>query len=153
MFFPLWDRSSETSVPNDHRIRLKRDAGEARATQRLRMCEDFTKPGLRVALQFKAEGIRASEDLTIALNGHAAPDAWVTRVPVPDGQPERDGYPLESFDEYTVDFAWAPIGDILTSGDNELSVQLAGADPSAGGEVVINEPEVYVYVARGSFSL
>ncbi|MCP4641813.1 MAG: hypothetical protein GY851_15325 [bacterium] len=146
LFFPLWDRNSETSVPNDHRIRLKRESKEVRGTQRLRMCEDFTRPGLRVTLQLKAEGIEESEHLEIALNGHIVPDAWTTRVPAPDGQPEADGYPLAAFDEYTVDFAWVPVGDVLVKGDNELSVRLTGSDPDAGGEVVVNEPEVYVHV-------
>ena len=61
LFFPLWDRSSETSVPTDHRIRLGRGNKRRQGTQRLRLCEDFAKLGLRVTLQLKAEGIKPSD--------------------------------------------------------------------------------------------
>jgi len=68
-----------------------------------------------------------------------------TRVPAP----EADGYPLAAFDEFTVDFAWAQVGDIFVNGDNELRIRLMGSDLDTDGTVTINEPEVYVHVRQG----
>ena len=148
LFFPLWDRPSETHAVYDERIRLPRDQAEPQGTQRFRASEDFADPRLRVMFQLKAEGIRGTEDIEILLNGRQVERAYVNRTPVPEGQPEGAGYPLAAFDEYTVDLVWEPLGRILADGDNELAVRLLKDDGAADGEVVINEPELYVHVRR-----
>ena len=88
-------------------------------------------------------------DLKILLNGHKVPAAWITRVAAPEGQP-RNGRlsdrPVRTNTPST--FAWAPLDRILVNGDNELSMRLLGAKPGEDGEVVINEPEVYVSVCK-----
>ena len=90
--------------------------------QRFRLCEDLADSSLRAMLQFKADGLDASDDVEISLNGRTVPTSRVTRVAHPEGQTKYEGRPMASFALFLKDFPRGENPPTILDGDNELSV-------------------------------
>ena len=143
LFHTMWDEGAPTGADKDCRIHL--DAAQPTGMQRFRLCEDLTDSSLRAVLQFKADGLDASDDVEISLNGRTVPSPRITRVAHPEGQTKYEGRPMASFALFLIDFPRGENPPMLLDGDNELSVTWCPGN--SGGAVTVDELEVYVYVS------
>ena len=122
---------SPTGFPNDENIYLARARPEQEGSRRFRMAEDFSDPGLRTTMQFKAVGLADDEKLDIKINGKQVPIDYITRVLDKNGQNVFEGDTLPPFYLYIIDMNWETTrrDQPLIFGDNELAVRLVPAEP------------------------
>jgi len=149
LFYALWADEPKVDInagEHDERIVLDRATPEAKGATRLRICEDLRDPKLRAVLQFKATGMRKDEALEILLNDRPVPEGSVTRVFHSDGQTKYEGRALPAFFLHIVDFPRGASDPLIINGDNTLALRLK-SDVPGEGTIIINEPELYVYVS------
>ena len=124
------DRNQSGTV-NAQRVVLDRTAGRPSGVFQFRLYEDMDKVS-GATLLLRGAAMTAADEIEVCLNGAAL-------APGPLGRADaraRDQCP---------DTRWFPLPTKAPSyGDNQLSITLTEADAQAGGDLIIDEVEVFV---------
>ena len=137
VFDPTWEGVTElgrdrcsTGVVKAQRVVLDRGAEKPSGTYRFRLYERMDR--VHLATLLLRGGLTGRDELEVQLNG----------VPLAPGP---FGWPNPKLLERHPGTRWFPVPpDAMAYGDNRLAMTLTKRDPDAGGEIVIDEVEIWV---------
>ena len=138
IFDPTWEGVTEfgpdrcsTGVVKAQRVVLDRNAVTPSGTYRFRLYERMDRVHLATLL-LRGSSLSAGDELDVRLNGRPL-------APGPFGRPNP------GILEKHPGSRWFPVPpEVMAYGDNRLETTLTERDPDAGGDIVIDEVEVWV---------